>query len=70
MATGDMSATQIIKVWKSFHGVELTQLQEDKLEAAVLMIAEGSYKAGIVQGRAEQLKTELDNLVDGPDSTS
>ncbi len=51
--SGDMSATQIINVWRSFHSVELTPLQMDKLEAAVLLIAEGSYKAGIEQGRKE-----------------
>lgn len=51
--SGDMSARQIIEVWRSWHGVELTPLQLDKLEAAVLLIAEGSYLAGVEQGRKE-----------------
>jgi hypothetical protein len=59
--SGDMSATQIINVWRSFHSVELTPLQMDKLEAAVLLIAEGSYKAGIVQGRKEWEKARKPN---------
>ena len=55
MAARDMSAKQIIEVWRSWHGVELTPLQMDKLEAAVLLIAEGSYLAGKAQGTKEAL---------------
>lgn len=62
--SGDMmSAQQIIEVWRSFHSVELTQLQADKLEAAVLLIAEGSYKAGLVKGQAQGLE-EAKRLAD------
>ena len=55
MVAGDMSAKQIIEVWRSWHGVEPTPLQMDKLEAAVLLIAEGSYLAGKAQGTKEAL---------------
>lgn len=70
MAAGDMSATQIIEVWRSFHGVELTPLQMDKLEAAVLIIAEGSYKAGVVQGRKEVHKEYATLALTRPDGDS
>ena len=48
-----MNAKQILEVWRSFHSVELTELQQDKLLAAVNIIADGSYMLGKKEGLAE-----------------
>ena len=43
---GQMSATDIIRMWVSAHQVKLTELQQEKLDTAIELIAEGCYQAG------------------------
>lgn len=56
--SGDISAEQVINLWKNAHGVELTELQEKKLYAAVSLIAEGSYVMGKKDALADIAKGE------------
>ena len=46
MATGKVSAEQVINLWKNTHGVAMSQLAFKKLMVAVNLIAEGAYNVG------------------------
>lgn len=45
-----MTAEQIVNVWRSFHSVALTELQHEKLMAAIRLICDGCHAAGYAEG--------------------